>query len=303
MQTTSTDSSGPKISTSLPSSDDKPLADDEDHWPDPNSDDELDSDFDSMASDDDGSTDDDMSNLGDDSFSVQAATSTEVQEANANLTMKAATAPIALRRAFAKPATPTAITILCVVCGKCPAYNQGGKSYPTCVEAKFKNSWKQGTLPTIKHVYKIVEGVAVLKPYDTYRKKIGNQVFRYHGTTRQCQVGDTGHTTLCNSPQCAVCDIIKTSFKLTFAKPTGAFGAGLYTSSASNKAYSYGNAGGVVLLTKVVLGRVYNVSRFTEVTSLPAGYNSVVFDRMNGVLNETIVYSDDAIRPVFLLIF
>jgi len=29
----------------------------------------------------------------------------------------------------------------------------------------------------------------------------------------------------------------------------------------------------------------------------------VVFDRMNGTLNETIVYTDDAIRPVFLLIF
>ena len=29
----------------------------------------------------------------------------------------------------------------------------------------------------------------------------------------------------------------------------------------------------------------------------------VVFDRQNGALNETIVYSDDAIRPVFLITF
>ena len=29
----------------------------------------------------------------------------------------------------------------------------------------------------------------------------------------------------------------------------------------------------------------------------------VVYDRQNGALNETIVYSDDAIRPVFLLVF
>ena len=29
----------------------------------------------------------------------------------------------------------------------------------------------------------------------------------------------------------------------------------------------------------------------------------VVFERLNDCLNETIVYSDDAIRPVFLIMF
>jgi len=29
----------------------------------------------------------------------------------------------------------------------------------------------------------------------------------------------------------------------------------------------------------------------------------VVFDRMNGELNETVVYTDDAIRPVYLIVF
>ena len=29
----------------------------------------------------------------------------------------------------------------------------------------------------------------------------------------------------------------------------------------------------------------------------------VVFERQNDCLNETIVYSDDAIRPVFLIMF
>jgi len=94
--------------------------------------------------------------------------------------------------------------------------------------------------------------------------------------------------------------------------------------SMSCRAYSYtSNGSGALLLTKVVLGKVKYVSGWNEVMSCPSGYNSVcfplfsslhsefnlslyakvVFDRQNGSLNETIIYSDDAIRPVFLIMF
>jgi len=95
----------------------------------------------------------------------------------------------------------------------------------------------------------------------------------------------------------------------------------------SCRAYSYTSEGsGALLLTKVVLGNVRYVSGWMEVMSCPPGYNSVgflllsglqvkltfslrflyskvVYDRQGGCLNETIIYSDDAIRPVFLIIF
>jgi len=58
-----------------------------------------------------------------------------------------------------------------------------------------------------------------------------------------------------------------------------------------------------MFLTKVVMGKEYFVSDFAEVKSLPSGYHSVVFDRLNGMLNESVVYEDAAIRPVFLIIF
>ncbi|KAH7890553.1 hypothetical protein F5I97DRAFT_1836401 [Phlebopus sp. FC_14] len=171
------------------------------------------------------------------------------------------------------------------------------------VENKFKSHWKSpqgGAPPQIKKVYKIVENANFLRPYDVYRRKFGNESFRYHGTGRACSLGDAGQTQLCSIPTCAICNILKTSFKVNLAKTSGAFGAGIYTSSASNKAFSY-SSGGIMLLNKAVLGKVYNVSRFEEVKSCPPGYNSVVFDRMNGQLNETILYQDDAIRPVFLI--
>ncbi|KAF9816062.1 hypothetical protein IEO21_04237 [Rhodonia placenta] len=133
------------------------------------------------------------------------------------------------------------------------------------VRTKFDNAWKSPNnvaKPTIKHVYKIVESATFTKPYDAYRKRVHNERFRYHGTTRVCQLGNTGHTKLCNSPKCAVCNILKTSFNVTLANPSGA-------------AWSYSSNGtGVMILNKVVLGRVYNATAFNQVMSLPSGYNS-----------------------------
>ncbi|KAF9526066.1 hypothetical protein CPB83DRAFT_770963 [Crepidotus variabilis] len=172
------------------------------------------------------------------------------------------------------------------------------------VQKKFDSAWKYGTKPQIKKIYKIIESRNFLMPYDKYKYKVGNEVFRYHGTSRKCTLGSNGNTMLCNDSTCALCCILKTSFKTSLANPHGAFGPGIYTSSAANKAHSYSNHGnGALLLTKVVLGQVHSVTQFGEVSSCPAGKHSVVFDRNAGALNETIIYSDDAIRPVFMIIF
>jgi len=170
------------------------------------------------------------------------------------------------------------------------------------VQKKFQKSWKAGQPPSVEKVYKIVENSNFLVRYDKYLKKHGNECFRYHGTQRGCRLGDDGHTTLCTSSSCSACSILKTSFQVRCAKSSGAFGAGIYTSSASNKSASY-TSSGIMFLNKVVLGKVHNVSQFADVKSCPRSCQSVVFDRMNGQLNETVVYTNDAIRPVFLIVF
>ncbi|KAJ3505090.1 hypothetical protein NLJ89_g7599 [Agrocybe chaxingu] len=172
------------------------------------------------------------------------------------------------------------------------------------VERKFKSGWKvTDTPPAIRNVYKIVENKNFLQPYDRYKKSVGNEVFRYHGTGRKCTLGSNGNTQLCSNSQCALCGILRTSFKTSLANPSGGFGPGIYSSSAANKAYGFSGSSGAVLLTKVVLGKVRTVNGWNEVMSCPPGFNSVVFDYLNGQQNETIVYQDDAIRPVFLITF
>ncbi|KIM77115.1 hypothetical protein PILCRDRAFT_627541 [Piloderma croceum F 1598] len=173
----------------------------------------------------------------------------------------------------------------------------------TMVENKFQQGWKAGTsCPTVKRVYRIVESQASIDSYYAYLNKYSNQCFRFHGTNRNCQLGDHGHNSLCTSSSCCACSVIKTSFKVSLANPGGAFGQGIYTSSASNKSASYSTSG-VMFLTKVVLGKVCEVTKFAQVKSCPSGKQSVVFDRMNGTLNETVVYTNEAIRPMFLIVF
>ena len=50
----------------------------------------------------------------------------------------------------------------------------------------------------------------------------GNENRRWHGTTRECLLGDNGNTTLCSSTSCSLCSIIRTSYSLNlFGKKTG----------------------------------------------------------------------------------
>jgi len=176
------------------------------------------------------------------------------------------------------------------------------------VEKKFQAGWKDTTqtCPPLLQVYKIVESMAFHDPYTKHKNQVGNEHFAYHGVPRQCKLGE-GTTSLCTDAKCAACNILRTSFDVRFARADGAFGAGIYTSTAVNKAEVYSGkfqgSTGAMLLNKVVLGKPYKATRFKEVTSLPSGHDSLIFDNEGGKKNETIVYSNNAIRPVFFLVF
>ncbi|KIM75756.1 hypothetical protein PILCRDRAFT_78511 [Piloderma croceum F 1598] len=176
----------------------------------------------------------------------------------------------------------------------------------TKVEGEFQKSWKPAVntlCPPVRQVYRVVESSALLNTYTEYRLTHGNEHFRYHGTKRNCKLGDKGHTKICTSSLCSACSIIKTSFEVSLANPSGVFGKGVYTSSVSNKSANYcdSSRSGVMFLTKVILGNIHDVTRFAEVDSCPSGKQSVYFDRPHG--DEAVVYTNDAIRPVFLIVF
>ncbi|KLO12670.1 hypothetical protein SCHPADRAFT_904911 [Schizopora paradoxa] len=188
------------------------------------------------------------------------------------------------------------------------------------VADQFKASWRSGTCPPVRKVYKVITTAAALKSYETYRSMIeakgrfqamgrpeGNQNRRWHGTKRQCTLGDPGNVTFCSSTTCALCNIIKTSFSMKFCA-RGSFGMGIYTSSTSSKSNGYSanvapSKYKAMLLNKVVVGKGYKLTSVNPaLRAPPAGYDSVLAELGAGA-DELVVFSDDAIRPYYLVIY
>jgi len=130
----------------------------------------------------------------------------------------------------------------------------------------------------------------------------GNQRSRWHGTNRNCNVGDNGRTSLCYSPQCSLCCIIRNSFDIAHSKKKtgwGRFGNGIYTSFTSSKLVGYTSTATIILILVVSRSNDYsenlvsspwkamllanvvvgNAKRFTKnqpaLTQPPAGFDSV----------------------------
>ncbi|KAG5642901.1 hypothetical protein DXG03_001908 [Asterophora parasitica] len=196
------------------------------------------------------------------------------------------------------------------------------------VEEQFKTSWRHSgkRCPSVKRVYKLVSEQASLDAYNAYLATVekrgqfvaagrtpGNENRRWHGTRRECNIGDKGRTTLCTSTNCPMCCIIRTSYDLSkFGSKTGwgRFGKGIYTSSTSSKSDDYasndcGSKFTAILLNKVIVGKGYKMTQdSSSMTAPPPGYDSVLAEK-GGRLNhdELVVYRNDAIRPSFLVLY
>ncbi|KAE9399605.1 ADP-ribosylation [Gymnopus androsaceus JB14] len=195
------------------------------------------------------------------------------------------------------------------------------------VSDQFKASWRHpGQCPSVKRVYKIVSPQTSLAAYNTYKAAVeargqfipagrsaGNENRRWHGTKRECHLGDKGQTQFCDSKTCSLCCIVKTSFDLSlFGKKTGwgRFGKGIYTSSTSSKSNDYSHnecrcSLKAILLNRVVVGKGCKLLQDNvSLTAPPRGYDSVLAEK-GGSLNydELVVYTNDAIRPSFLVMY
>jgi len=197
------------------------------------------------------------------------------------------------------------------------------------VANQFQKSWRHATpCPKVQEVYKIVERQETMDNYNAYRDGVearggfitkgltsGNQRRRWHGTNRNCNVGDSGRTSLCYSPQCSLCSIIRTSFDIShFAKKHGGgrWGKGIYTSSTSSVSNAYiknlvPSPWKAILLSCVVVGNPKTLTQDqSTLTEPPAGFDSVIGNPGTAGSvseDELIVYTNDAVRPIYLVMY
>ncbi|KAG1743469.1 hypothetical protein EDB19DRAFT_1698729 [Suillus lakei] len=205
---------------------------------------------------------------------------------------------------------------------------QGHDTFKSVAD-QFKTSWRHQTIcPTVRRVYKVIAPPASIAKYEAYRATVerrgnfvsagrsaGNENRRWHGTTRECNLGDNGNCTPCSSQTCPLCCIIRTSYDLNcFGKKTGwgRFGHGIYTSSTSSKSndYSWNTNSSTLkamLLNKVVVGKGYKMTQDnTSLKAPPTGYDSVLAEVVNGgSLNhdELVCYTNDAVLPSYVVMY
>lgn len=173
------------------------------------------------------------------------------------------------------------------------------------LEKQFQSKWKDsGSPPKIKSIW-FVQDDNLLQKHVSYCQSIGtvpikghgqnpgNQQRRFHATKLGCSF--TG--TPCSSSSCYVCSIIRTGFKTSKAGSSAGtrFGAGVYCSSTSSKAYHYGKQ------AMFVVGVACGVADVSGTSGpLPSGTHSRI---VNNSDDECVVFDDAAIIPKYLLLF
>jgi len=171
--------------------------------------------------------------------------------------------------------------------------NWGRSSHPECIENKFYN-------------YQLRVAIRTGIPG-------GNTRRRFHGTVRECRLGDTSTAQgLCLLDTCNLCRIIQNSFEIARVGERtnfGRFGAGIYTSATSSKANDYtarhASPNKAMLLNYVVMGRAIKLTRTNQrLTQPPHGFDSVIGEPGGGLnYDESVVYNNDAILPAFLIVY
>ncbi|KIM28480.1 hypothetical protein M408DRAFT_69587 [Serendipita vermifera MAFF 305830] len=198
------------------------------------------------------------------------------------------------------------------------------------IEGWFQSGWKHTTTkPTLQYIYAIFSTEHNDRMYSAYQDGVenqrqfakksmtrGNEQYRWHGSSRACQLGEHGQTTFCKIQTCGTCGIIKSNFDVHKFKRWGRFGKGIYSSQTTSKSHQYTNnlqdpksPWSALLLNSVVVGNTYPTKQnLDSLLEPPDGFDSVYGQpgtQSGSHLNydETVVYRNDAIRPTYLVLY
>ncbi|KAK3328770.1 hypothetical protein B0H66DRAFT_539320 [Apodospora peruviana] len=187
---------------------------------------------------------------------------------------------------------------------------------------RFNESWLHpGKTAEIRHIYlasrtDLMQSSRAQRFAEALTKSDGSFVTRFHGSQRACYLGEGGGGDIdpCGKSKCHICGILKNGFDRRLAKNTGMFGPGIYSTECSSKADIYAKNSHirttrhVILICRVVGDRPQMlVSAETNRQSPDARYNCVeaVLNVAGGrvVYPETVVYDEDQILPVGLVVY
>ncbi|KAH7103567.1 hypothetical protein BKA62DRAFT_45615 [Auriculariales sp. MPI-PUGE-AT-0066] len=209
------------------------------------------------------------------------------------------------------------------------------------VTSQFSSNWLSSKpMPRVHKIYLITWPREMRNSFQKYRSEISNrfridesslpaesrsyhakrpaEIKAFRSERRSCQLGETRKNLELCSGECRLCQAIRTGFGSSLrhkremvrknSKSGVRFGAGVYMTPQSNKAYQYakdmnpGSKYKAVLVTRVVLGKQEELRAENTMLERPSpGFDSVLGVAAGGEDSEYIVYHEDAVRPAYLL--
>ncbi|KAF5319739.1 hypothetical protein D9619_008877 [Psilocybe cf. subviscida] len=192
------------------------------------------------------------------------------------------------------------------------------------ISQKFSSSWKHPGKPhpTIKHIFYVAysggPGLEHLTRFSDYSNRVGNTEMLFHGTSRECTIGDNiNNVKCCASTTCNLCCILRGSYTMAKAKNRSMFGYGIYSSSVSSKADGYSRNVGAnqyirrpraMVVNHVAMGKTSMMYKADhDLTHAPITFNSVTAattTQGGAVLyHEAVVYREDAICANAIVVY
>lgn len=186
----------------------------------------------------------------------------------------------------------------------------------------FLQHWKKKTKPFVRDIFLVLPNSPAAQQHEQSfdqfeaktRVKMGTNnrkdyiTHAYHGTKRNCVLGaDPAKTNPCNN-DCFVCKILKGKFRKSKLNPRLNFGAGIYTSTDSNKANQYsrnvnrGDKTKAVFLCSVITGRKRHLKNTNKSLTWAGPNRDSVVSWATGS-NETVVYNSDQIKPHAVIMY
>ncbi|CAH9133672.1 unnamed protein product [Cuscuta epithymum] len=175
----------------------------------------------------------------------------------------------------------------------------------------------------IERILKIHNMQKTLADFEEYRERVkiranklatkharcladGNELLRFHGTTVECPLGTNDSPSICFSDKCSVCQILRHGF--TMKKEING-GVGVYTASTSSRALeaieSYDKKK-VLIVCRVIAGRVHRPLENVEVLVGQHGFDSLAGNVGGGGLysnfEELFLLDPRALLPCFVVI-
>nr|GEW42541.1 zinc finger (C2H2 type) family protein [Tanacetum cinerariifolium] len=203
-----------------------------------------------------------------------------------------------------------------------------GDSSRKIVELIYKTSWSKSHANSggIERILKVHNMQRTLSEFEEHRESVktkasklqkkhprcladGNELLRFHGTLVECNLGLNGSSSLCQSKNCNVCQILRHGFSFKKNGNNKNEVGGVFTTSTSQRAFEAINANNAssnrkaLIVCRVIAGRVHKPLENIQELANQSGFDSLAGKvGIYSNIEELYLLNPKSLLPCFVII-